>query len=108
MDTFLGELSSDNIDACFMRAVLAVHNENYERSKEYIDITRKHLDSSIRTLLTGSRGRAYVPLIMVQQCSELEEITEYKIMLRNSGLNNVAKDDATISENLFVPGKARS
>ena len=103
-----------------MRAVLAVHSEDYNSSKEWIDITRHHLDnrcvtpsqydfflfsspvnntnslstscasyhpsSSVRTLLTESYGRAYVPLIMVQQCSELEEITEYKMLLRESGL----------------------
>jgi hypothetical protein len=30
METFVSQLPSDNIDASFMRAVLAVHNEKYK------------------------------------------------------------------------------
>lgn len=55
-----------------MRAVLAVHNEQYDQSSLYIDQTRQLLDVSLAALLTESYGRAYVPLILVQQCSELE------------------------------------
>lgn len=39
--------------------------------------------------MAESYGRAYVPLIMVQQCAELEEITEYKMLLREAGLSDV-------------------
>jgi len=86
MDTFVSQLSEDNIDACFMRAVLAVHSEDYEESRKMIDITREHLDNTVSALLAESYGRAYVPLIMVQQCAELEEITEYMVLLREAGI----------------------
>eukprot|EP00605_Chrysophyceae_sp_TOSAG23-4_P001470 GSChrysophyteH1.ASY1.ANO1.1606.1 assembled CDS len=86
MDTFVSQLSEDNIDACFMRAILAVHAEDYEASKKFIDVTREKLDTSVSTLLTESYGRAYVPLIMVQQCSELEEITDYKMLLLQTSI----------------------
>lgn len=81
MDQFVLQLPPDNIDSCFMRAVLAVHNGNYDSSATWIDKTRKLLDSNIAALLSESYGRAYVPLILVQQCSELEEITEFNKLL---------------------------
>ena len=87
MDNIVSQLPPDNIDASFMRAVLAVHKENYEEAAILIEQTRKHLDGGIRALLAESYGRAYVPLIMAQQCSELEEITEYKMLLREAGLS---------------------
>ena len=70
-----------------MRAVLAVHGERYSEAAALIEQTRRHLDGNIRALLAESYGRAYVPLIMVQQCSELEEITEYKMLLREAGMS---------------------
>ena len=87
MDNIVSQLPPDNIDASFMRAVLAVHKENYEEAAVLIEQTRKHLDGGIRALLAESYGRAYVPLIMAQQCSELEEITEYKMLLREAGMS---------------------
>ena len=77
-------LAADNIDGSFMRAVLAVHSENFTDSKVYIEQTRRQLDTIMTSLLTESYSRAYVPFIMVQQCSELEEIVDYKILLRES------------------------
>jgi hypothetical protein len=65
-----------------MRAVLSVHSENWSASSEYIDQTRRQLSENLTALLTESYSRAYVPLIVVQQCSELEEILEYKQLLR--------------------------
>ena len=106
MDTFVAQLPADNLDACFMKAVLAVHSEDYESSKEWIDVTRHHLDASVSTLLTESYGRAYVPLIMVQQCSELEEITEYKMLLREAGLSTETGTNSKLRSGVsaFGPG----
>ena len=88
MNSFVSELPNDNIDACFMRAVLAIYHENYTKSTQLIEQTRKYLDSTITALLAESYGRAYVPLIMVQQCSELEEIAEFKLLLREAGMED--------------------
>lgn len=84
MDTFVSSLSTDNVDGCFMRAVLATHRDDFATSEILIDQTRKQLDASISALLSESYGRAYNPLIMLQQCAELEEIMEYKKLLRHS------------------------
>ena len=65
MGEFVSQLPEDNIDASFLSAVLAIHNENYQESSYLIEQTRRHLDSTITALLAESYGRAYVPLIMV-------------------------------------------
>lgn len=89
MESFVSQLPNDNIDSSFMKAVLAVHQERYDESATFIDHTRKQLDSSMTALLTESYGRAYVPFIMIQQCSELEEIVEYKTLLKQAGVVDV-------------------
>eukprot|EP00981_Chlorochromonas_danica_P010478 scaffold3243_cov173-Ochromonas_danica.AAC.11 len=86
MDNCVNQLPPDNVDGSFLKAVLAVHNENYEESCRLLEETRKRLDKTISSLMTESYGRAYMPLIMAQQCSELEEITEYKMFLKEANL----------------------
>ena len=93
MDTFTSQLPPENIDASFMKAVLSVHSENYSESTRYIEQTRKQLDQSITSLLAESYGRAYVPFIMVQQCAELEEIIDYKKLLKKAGLKDQTKQE---------------
>ena len=108
MDNIVSQLPSDNIDASFMRAVIAVHKENYEEAAALIEQTRRHLDGGIRALLAESYGRAYVPLIMVQQCSELEEITEYKMLLREAGMSTpVAALDSQADNSSMLSGNIR-
>ena len=82
MESFTNKLPSDSVDANFMKAVLAVHAENYLESEKYIMQTRRQLDKSMTSLLAESFSRSYVPFVMLQQCSELEEIIEFKILLK--------------------------
>jgi FKBP12-rapamycin complex-associated protein len=76
--------TENNIDGCFMRAVLAVHSEHYDKSRLLIEQTRRQLDTMMTSLLAESYSRAYVPFIMVQQCAELEEIIDYRLLLRRA------------------------
>ena len=85
MSQFVSQLPTNNTDACFLRAVIAAHDEDYTTSADFIEQTRRHLDSSIAALLAESYSRGYDPLIMVQQCAELEEIIEFKIQVKESG-----------------------
>lgn len=81
-----------------MRAVLAVHNEQYEKSRVYIEQTRGQLDTMMTSLLAESYSRAYVPFIMVQQCAELEEIIDYKLLLNRAIAECAAESGATGAE----------
>jgi tetratricopeptide (TPR) repeat protein len=47
MDSFVQRLPANNMDSTFMKAVLAVHAEDYDTSSVYIDRTRKHLDETV-------------------------------------------------------------
>eukprot|EP01041_Mallomonas_annulata_P001944 gene1944-3771_t len=86
MDTFVSHLPSESVDGLFLRSVLSVHEEDFQSAALHIDQTRKQLDDSLTALLAESYSRAYVPLVMLQQLSELEEIMEYKILLKEAGL----------------------
>eukprot|EP01033_Poteriospumella_lacustris_P010144 gene10144-7234_t len=96
MDDFVSHLPADNVDGSFMKAVLAVHAEKYTDAQKHLEVTRKHLDKMITSLMSESYGRAYMPLIMVQQCSELEEITEYQMFLKENGLAGDADLDLVV------------
>jgi tetratricopeptide (TPR) repeat protein len=85
MDSLVSELPESGLDTSFLKAVLAVHQEDFPGSSLYIDRTRRHLDDGIAALMEESYSRAYVHLVMVQQLSELEEIVEYKQVIRDAG-----------------------
>jgi len=88
MESLVTQLPKENVDASFLRAVLAVHEENFPAAAEAIDLTRRQLYDSLTALFAESYSRAYIPLVMLQQLSELEEITEYKTLLREAGLSD--------------------
>ena len=100
MDQFISQLSNDNVEGSFMKAVLAVHHGKYDESARLIEHTRKQLDLGITALLAESYGRAYVPLITAQQCSELEEITEYLILIRELGFEKNGSSENDILLNM--------
>ena len=65
------------------------------------------LDGNLAALVTESYNRAYYPLVMVQQCAELEEIIEYKrILLEISSLprNRSGSDYAPLSNSPHQSG----
>lgn len=95
MESFASKLPSDSVDANFMKAVLAVHAENYADSEKFIVQTRKQLDKSMTSLLAESYSRSYVPFVMLQQCSELEEIIEFKIMSKQHQLMQKQSNSST-------------
>lgn len=86
MQGFVTQLPEDNIYASFMRSVLSVHEDDFSAAAMHIDHTRKQLDESLSALMAESYSRAYVPLVMLQQLSELEEIMEFKPLLHEAGL----------------------
>jgi hypothetical protein len=100
METLVDELHHDNSDACIMRAVLAVQKGDYTKSSIYIEEVRKQQYDQLSGLLAESYSRAYVPLVMLQHCSELEEITDYQIFVKTSmedasmGRESYAQDGA--------------
>ncbi len=61
MDSFVSQLSPDNIDGSFMRTVLAVHYDHFSEASKLIDNTRRQLDANISALLAESYGN-YCPL----------------------------------------------
>ena len=52
MDTFVSQLPEDNMDASFMRAILAVHQEDYGLSAQCIDKTRQVCYPNLTLTLT--------------------------------------------------------
>lgn len=91
MDSLVSELPDDNLDTTFLKAVLSVHQENFSASRLFIDRTRRHLDQGITALMKESYSRAYVHLVMVQQLSELEEIVEFKNVMRELSVGTVPR-----------------
>jgi len=95
MGSFMADLQQDNSDTCLMRAVLAVHDGDYATSSMYIEEVRKRQYQQLSGLLAESYSRAYVPLVMLQHCSELEEITDYQIFLKASLTDAMGSKDGT-------------
>jgi len=111
LESLVEQLPTESTDASIMRAVLNIHAEDYEAARQHIDSSRKKLSENLITTLSESYSRAYVPLIKVQQCSELEEVIEFKMLLKSSGdslvsfqvqsEDDVDKDDPVSSSSSF-------
>ena len=58
-------LPRDSQDGAFYRAVLSVHNQEYENAQKLIDLTKDMLDTELTALSAESYQRAYPIMIQV-------------------------------------------
>ena len=68
----------------FFKAIVAIKDKQYEKSKEYIDIARDLIDDKIKALLNESYERAYKFLLDNENLCQLEDI----IKLKNNNFND--------------------
>ncbi|XP_035780760.1 serine/threonine-protein kinase Tor-like [Anopheles albimanus] len=80
MHRFVRCIPEDTQDGAFYRAVLAVHNEQYELAQELIYSTRDLLDTELTAMAGESYERAYGAMVCVQMLSELEEVIQYRLV----------------------------
>jgi FKBP12-rapamycin complex-associated protein len=62
----------------FYKAVLAIHNRQYDKARAVISDTRSQLSGSIRSLLSESYSRANRAMVTMQVLSEMEEVVDFK------------------------------
>ncbi|MCP9257960.1 Serine/threonine-protein kinase mTOR [Dirofilaria immitis] len=79
MDYYVKQINENNQDGSFLRAVLAIRNEQYHDAMAYIEKVRDMCDTELTVMASESYERAYGAMILVQQLTELEEAIEYKI-----------------------------
>uniref|UniRef100_A0A6B2KXE0 FAT domain-containing protein n=1 Tax=Arcella intermedia TaxID=1963864 RepID=A0A6B2KXE0_9EUKA len=79
MNTFINFISEDTVEGAFYRAIYALQLEKYDEVKIGIDKTRDLLDEELTALFAESYMRAYPAIVRLQQLSEIEEVTEYKM-----------------------------
>lgn len=77
------KMETVSADDGFMQAVLAIHNENYNKAKDYIRQCREYLHLTLSTLIHEGYNRCYLQLVKLQHLSEMEEIIEYKSHIGN-------------------------
>ncbi|XP_026495613.1 serine/threonine-protein kinase mTOR [Vanessa tameamea] len=80
MTNYVNFLPENSQDGAFYRAVLNIHNEDYDVSKLYIDQARTILDSELTAVAGESYQRAYGALVNAQLLAELEEVITYKLV----------------------------
>uniref|UniRef100_A0A182JMR8 Serine/threonine-protein kinase TOR n=1 Tax=Anopheles atroparvus TaxID=41427 RepID=A0A182JMR8_ANOAO len=80
MHRFVQCIPEDTQDGAFYRAVLAVHNKQYELAQCLIDSTRDLLDTELTAMAGESYERAYGAMVCVQMLAELEEVIQYKLI----------------------------
>ncbi|CAG9564541.1 unnamed protein product [Danaus chrysippus] len=80
MINYVNFLPENSQDGAFYRAVLNIHNEDFDVSKLYIDQARSLLDSELTAVAGESYQRAYGALVNAQLLAELEEVITYKLV----------------------------
>ncbi|XP_039949400.1 serine/threonine-protein kinase Tor [Bactrocera neohumeralis] len=80
MQEYVRCIPEETQDGSFYRAVLAVHNEDFETAQRLIDGTRDLLDTELTSMAGESYERAYGAMVCVQMLAELEEVIQYKLI----------------------------
>ncbi|KAJ5072006.1 serine/threonine-protein kinase mtor [Anaeramoeba ignava] len=78
MSLHITAISENTVPGAFLRAVIAVHSNEFVLAQKHIDRAREMLVVSLSALVSESYPRAYSEIVRVQQLSELEEIIEFK------------------------------
>ncbi|KAG6451388.1 serine/threonine-protein kinase mTOR [Manduca sexta] len=79
MAKYVSFLPENTQDGAFYRAVLNIHNGEFDMSKLFIDQARSLLDSELTAVAGESYQRAYGALVNAQLLAELEEVITYKL-----------------------------
>lgn len=80
MSEYVRCIPENTQDGSFYRAVLSVHNGDYENGQKLIDQTRLLLDTELTAMAGESYERAYGVMVCVQMLAELEEVIQYKLI----------------------------
>ncbi|XP_063386567.1 serine/threonine-protein kinase mTOR [Cydia fagiglandana] len=80
MAKYVSFLPENTQDGAFYRAVLAIHDGEFDISKQFIDQARTLLDSELTAVAGESYQRAYGALVNAQLLAELEEVITYKLI----------------------------
>lgn len=80
MAKYVSFLPENTQDGAFYRAVLSIHNGDFNISKQFIDQARTLLDSELTAVAGESYQRAYGALVNAQLLAELEEVITYKLV----------------------------
>ncbi|XP_073962067.1 serine/threonine-protein kinase Tor [Choristoneura fumiferana] len=80
MAKYVSFLPENTQDGAFYRAVLSIHNGEFEISRQFIDQARTLLDSELTAVAGESYQRAYGALVNAQLLAELEEVITYKLV----------------------------
>ncbi|PGH13669.1 Atypical/PIKK/FRAP protein kinase [Helicocarpus griseus UAMH5409] len=78
MDSYIAVMKEQTPDRSFFGAILAIHKNNFDEAKMFIEKARNGLDTELTALLGESYNRAYNVVVRVQMLTELEEIITFK------------------------------
>ncbi|KAK0179190.1 hypothetical protein PV327_008004 [Microctonus hyperodae] len=77
MEKYVSQVPKDTQDGAFYRAVLAIHNGDYNTAHQLIDSARDLLDTELTAMAGESYQRAYNAMVEVQKLAELEEVIQF-------------------------------
>uniref|UniRef100_A0A914DP59 PIK-related kinase FAT domain-containing protein n=1 Tax=Acrobeloides nanus TaxID=290746 RepID=A0A914DP59_9BILA len=80
MADYVQLINANNQEGSFLRAALAIKNDQFQQAKNYINKVRDMFDSELTAMATESYERAYGAMVFAQQLTELEEAIEYKMI----------------------------
>ncbi|XP_066601544.1 serine/threonine-protein kinase mTOR [Prorops nasuta] len=80
MEKYVSLIPKDTQDGAFYRAVLAIHDEQYNVAHQLIDSARDLLDTELTAMAGESYQRAYNAMVEVQKLAELEEVVQFKLV----------------------------
>ncbi|KIY73583.1 atypical/PIKK/FRAP protein kinase [Cylindrobasidium torrendii FP15055 ss-10] len=78
MEEYIATMRPDSSDRYFYRAILSVHQNQFQKALLHIAKSRDLLDPELSSFVGEGYGRSYSVMVRAQMLSELEEIISYK------------------------------
>ena len=80
--SYVGAMPRDSVEGAIYKGMLLVHTEQYDEARTTMTHARELLNTRVTALVSESYARAYNAVALTQQVVELEEVLDYKMLVR--------------------------
>ena len=82
MQSYVDSMPENSVEGAIYKGILLVHSEQYDSAKATMERARELLNTRVTALVSESYERAYRAVVLTQQVVELEEVLQYKMIVR--------------------------
>ena len=82
LQSYVESMPDNSVEGAIYKGMLLVHTEQHDEAKATMERARELLNTRVTALVSESYERAYRGVVLTQQVVELEEVLNYKMLMR--------------------------